>query len=209
MYQVMSNSELEYTNGILTFEGESKIGIILYPGGKVEPESYSYLGEQLSEKGYTVYIPSMAFNFAIFDTQKAEDIIQDANHIEEWYISGHSLGGVAAAKFASEHLDKVDGLVLLASYPSEKDSLKEDSLPVLSIYATNDGLTTVNDIERSKEFLPTGSQFVEVIGGNHGGFGMYGPQKGDGDADISALNQQKQIVDLINDWIKKTTNETK
>jgi hypothetical protein len=32
-------------------------GIILYPGAKVEPEAYSYIAQQLSDKGYFVGIP--------------------------------------------------------------------------------------------------------------------------------------------------------
>lgn len=131
-------------------------GFILYPGARVEPEAYSYLASMLTEQGYTVVIPSVRFNLAIADSNKADEMIS-ASPINSWYIGGHSLGGVAAAMYASESTEQLSGLFFLASYPSI--DLSESSLPVLSIYGENDGLTSEDDINESVNLLPEETDF--------------------------------------------------
>ncbi|MDG8483843.1 alpha/beta hydrolase, partial [Streptococcus pneumoniae] len=91
--------------------------IILYPGAKVEPIAYTYIGNELMKKGYSVFIPDMPFSFAIFNTNKAHDIMKVHQTIKHWYIGGHSLGGTAAAMFAEKNQRKLDGLFFFASYP--------------------------------------------------------------------------------------------
>ncbi|MBM7839148.1 hypothetical protein JOC54_002419 [Alkalihalobacillus xiaoxiensis] len=172
-------------------------GFILYPGARVEPEAYSYLASMLTEKGYTVAIPSVRFNLAIADSNKADEMIS-ASPINSWYIGGHSLGGVAAAMYASESTEQLSGLFFLASYPSI--DLSESSLPVLSIYGENDGLTSEDDINESVNLLPEETDFFEIRGGNHAQFGMYGPQSGDNDASIEANEQQQRIAELLLEW---------
>lgn len=102
------------------------------------------------------------------------------------------MGGVAAAGYAKDNQDDIEGLVLWASYPSEDMSVT--SLQAVSIYATNDGLTTEADIEDSKSKLPSSTTYVEITGGNHAQFGYYGTQRGDGEATISRADQQEQMV---------------
>lgn len=38
---------------------------------------------------------------------------------------------------------------------------------------------------------------VEIPGGNHAGFGDYGPQEGDGPAAIAPREQQEQTADAV------------
>jgi hypothetical protein len=45
--------------------------------------------------------------------------------------------------------------------------------------------------------LPEDTKYIVIEGGNHPQFGYYGPQKGDGKASISLLEQQKITVDEI------------
>ncbi|HAQ8209072.1 TPA: alpha/beta hydrolase, partial [Enterococcus faecium] len=45
--------------------------------------------------------------------------------------------------------------------------------------------------------------YVSINGGNHGGFGSYGEQKGDGEAEISNADQQTVIVNTLENWLKK------
>ena len=99
-----------------------------------------------------------------------------------------------AAQYAGANPENVDGLVLWASYPAGSNDLSGSGLQVISIYATNDGLATIQDIEASRPNLPDNTRFVAIIGGNHAGFGWYGPQNGDGEAEIAKTEQQGQIV---------------
>lgn len=72
LYILLDKSEIQYEEDWIIFnQHSSKIGIVLYPGGKVEPEAYSYYGKQLANKGYLVAIPKVRFNFALFDSNKA------------------------------------------------------------------------------------------------------------------------------------------
>jgi hypothetical protein len=65
---------------------------------------------------------------------------------------------------------------------------------IASIYASNDGLATMADIDASRPLLPPDTRWLEIAGGNHAQFGWYGPQSGDGEAAISRAEQQAQVV---------------
>lgn len=171
-------------------------GLILYPGARVPAEAYAPLARMIATKGYLVVIAYPTLNLAILSPDAAEPIMQHFSAIEHWVLAGHSLGGVAAASFASSHQAEVAGLIFLASYPSN-NSLKQAKIPVLSVYATNDLLAPVEQVEASKENLPVNARFIKIVGGNHGQFAYYGKQGGDGEASISREEQIGQTVDAI------------
>ncbi|GEN52720.1 alpha/beta hydrolase [Halobacillus faecis] len=183
-------------------EDNATKGIILYPGAKVEPAAYSYLAQQLASNGYVIGIPEMTLNLPILNSNKAQELMDRYAEVEEWYVGGHSLGGVAAASFVKEHPDETDGLILFASYPTEGSSFAKTDTPILSIYAENDGLTTESKIEETKSLLSTDTTLYKIEGGNHAQFGMYGPQKGDQPAEIPAKTQQEIIIRTIHEWIE-------
>ncbi|MGE6630207.1 alpha/beta fold hydrolase [Bacillus sp. NPDC077027] len=194
--------QIHQTKNVYTFTAQnSDTGIILYPGAKVEPLAYAYLANTFMKEGYSVFIPKMPFSFAIFDTNKAHDIMHDNKSIKHWYIGGHSLGGAAASMYAEKHEKQLDGLFFLASYPAS-DQLRDASFQVLSISGEKDGLATKDKIDQSKENLPHQTKYHEIIGGNHAQFGLYGEQKGDHAATIPAITQQKEIIDTMLHWLK-------
>ncbi len=169
-------------------------GFIFYPGGRVPHEAYAPPARAIAAEGYLSVVPSMPFGLAVLAPDTADDIIEAYPEIEQWVIGGHSLGGVMAADYAMDN-DPVEGLALWASYPQDGTDLSESELLVTSIYATEDGLTTLEDIEASRDRLPPDTVFVEIQGGNHAGFGWYGEQEGDGVATISREEQQAQVVE--------------
>ncbi|WP_226584624.1 alpha/beta hydrolase [Halobacillus litoralis] len=184
-------------------EEKNKAGLIIYPGAKVEPEAYSYIAQQLSKQGYVTGIPEVTLNLSMLSTNKAEEMIARYPSVEEWYIGGHSLGGVSAASFVHQHSDTTDGLIFLASYPSSGSDFSDTNVPVLSIYAEKDGLTTEEKINETKELLSSEkTTFYKIEGGNHAQFGIYGEQKGDNKADIPVKEQQDIIVRVILDWLQ-------
>ncbi|WP_175638417.1 alpha/beta fold hydrolase [Metabacillus schmidteae] len=205
LYTLIDESEIQYEDDWIIFNQHSttKLGIVLYPGAKVEPEAYSYYGQQLAEKGYLVAIPNVRFNFALLDSSKATKIIESYPSVEKWIIGGHSLGGVAAAKFAYDHPKKVDGVFLLGSYTSEGNDFSKTMTPILSLYAEKDGLTTVGKINETKELLSRNATIHEIKGGNHAQFGVYGFQKGDNEAAISVKKQQDEMVSVTSEWINE------
>lgn len=184
-----------------TPEKEQKnIGIIYYPGGKVEEEAYAPLMQQLADEGYTVFLVDMPFGLAVFDINAAEAIIENHPEITEWYLAGHSLGGSMAAIFAENHADKLAGLILLASYSTA--DLSQSGMPVLSIQGSEDQVIDQEKIAEYRSMLPEEQVEVVIEGGNHAQFGNYGEQSGDGKAAISAGEQQRITVDEITQFIK-------
>lgn len=177
-------------------------GLIIYPGAKVEPEAYAPLANKIAQAGYEVIITPMPLNFAIFDSNAADEVISKFPNIKNWVISGHSLGGVMAAKYASEN-SNIKGVIFYASYP-QGDELKDSNIEVTSIYGSLDGVANLEKIVGSKDLLPASTTFVEIIGGNHAQFGSYGEQSGDNPAEISvdeqiekAANASIELLDKI------------
>lgn len=171
-------------------EDDVDTGLIIYPGARVDPRSYAPTAREIAEEGFLVVIAPMRLNLAVLSPNAASDVIDSFPELDRWVVGGHSLGGVMAARYAEN--EAVDGLVLWASYPN--DDLSDSNLPIISIYGSNDGLTTLEDIEESKEDLPPDTRYVEIEGGNHAQFGWYGEQRGDNEASISREEQQDIIV---------------
>ena len=186
---------------------EPDSGVILYPGGRVDARSYAPAARALAEEGYLAVITPMPLNLAVFDPDAAADVIAAFPQIETWIVGGHSLGGAMAAGYAEGNADAVDGLVLWASYPAD-DKLSTRTEPaVTSIYATNDMVSTLEDIEASRANLPAETRWVEIAGGNHAQFGWYGEQPGDGQATISREEQQEQIVNATAEFLESLEAE--
>jgi len=184
----------------ITFNPKATIpdtGMIVYPGGRVDPRSYAPAASSIAQQGYLVVIVPMPLNLAVFGVDKAQDVINAYPDIDNWIIGGHSLGGSMAASFTNGNPGSVDGLFFWASYPAGSDDLSGTGIPVISIYATLDGLATSEDIESSRLLLPPGTIWVEIQGGNHAQFGWYGEQGGDNPATISRESQQTEIINAM------------
>lgn len=173
--------------------GPADTGLVFYPGGRVPAEAYAPPLRAIAEAGYLTVAPSMPFGLAVLTPDVARDVVAAHPEVERWVVGGHSLGGAMAAQFAAGD-DGVDGLVLWAAYPAGGTDLSASAIAATSVYATEDGLTSLEEIEASRAQLPPTTVFVEIAGGNHAGFGWYGEQDGDGTADISREEQQAQVV---------------
>lgn len=177
--------------------GTSATGFIFYPGGRVQAAAYAPLGKAVANEGYHAIIVPMPFNLAILAPDAADDVMAAFPQVSRWVIGGHSLGGVMAARYANSHPDQIDGLVLVAAYPEDGVDLSRSRLAVTTIYAELDGLSEPSQIEDSFSFLPPDAIKVMIAGGNHAGFGWYGPQSGDNPAAISRQDQQEQLSQAI------------
>jgi len=167
-------------------------GFVFYPGGKVDYRAYAPALKLIAAQGYFVVVSPAPLNLAFFDVNAAARIQAAYPEVANWFVGGHSLGGVAASSYAANH-PEVKGVVLWASYPAD-DSLKKNGTNVISIYGTKDGLAGVDTIDESRLLLPAGAEFVAIEGGNHAQFGSYGPQDGDNEATISPEEQWSQTA---------------
>jgi len=176
-------------------------GLILYPGGRVDPHAYAPIARALAEHGYLVVIVPMPLNLAVLGYDRARDVMVAYPDIQHWVIGGHSLGGAMAAHFAYKHPDLVQGLVLYAAYPPKSDDLSGQSIKTISIIGSRDGLGTVQGVEGTRQLLPESTQYVVIEGGNHAQFGSYGKQPGDAEATIARSEQQSQAVQATLDLL--------
>ncbi|MGE8055841.1 alpha/beta hydrolase [Bacillus mycoides] len=180
---------------------EAKIGIVFFQGAKVEVESYGYLGEGLANNGHFVVMPKLPLNLAILGTNVVDSIIEKYPKIQKWYVAGHSMGGAMISRYDFRHEEKINGIILLASYPA--DDFSTGNIPMLSIYGEVDGLATVEKIENSKKLMSKNTAMHMIKGGNHANFGMYGEQKGDNASLITSKAQRDETVKVIEQWLLK------
>ena len=197
-------SEIHQAYSIIPVCYEMERAMIFYPGGLVQPDAYIPLAVKIAEElNMAVFIQKMPLNLAMLGSKRAEKILNTYDYIDTWYMGGHSLGGVMAASFIYDNPQIFDSLILLASYPMEKKSLKEVDISVLSINGTLDGLVEEDKINLSVEHLPGEAVFKKIEGGNHAQFGSYGMQKGDNPAEISEIEQQKEVVEYIKLFLER------
>lgn len=203
--EVLNKGDVDYqkTGDTIVFNPENNKmnkGIIFYPGGKVDYLSYIPLMQRIAKEGYTCVLMKMPFNLAVFNQNAADKPIDQYKNVESWYIAGHSLGGAMGSIYASKNEDKIDGLILLGSYPSA--DLSTSNLKMLSIYGSNDEILNKDSFEDNKKNAPQNTKYIEIKGGNHAYYGNYGEQEDDGKALITAEEQQDITVEEILNFLK-------
>ncbi len=151
----------------------SRGGVILYPGANCDIRGYAPVLRELARAGYTVVGVPMPFNFAIFAPWRASAVMEDFPEIDDWVLIGHSMGGAMAGHYASQHPERLAGLILWDAYPPEWADLSALPLKVWSIHrATPDG-------EMSEKFkpwvrlFPADTAWVPIPGGIHMYFGAF------------------------------------
>lgn len=180
-------------NGSL-FDGPGKEkAMVFYPGAKVDSAAYAPMLSHLAARGIDVFLVRMPMHLAFLNPDAAAELMA-AYDYPQWILAGHSLGGVMAGRFAASHPKNVQGLVLLAAYPTQDIS---PSIKLLSIYGTNDAHMNKSAYAASKAHWPQDARELVLQGGNHAQFGYYGMQKYDGVATLPAPDQQQQTVDAI------------
>lgn len=180
-------------------------GLVFYPGARVPPEAYAWIGRFLALQGHAVYIARFPLNFAIFASDRALSAFRALPEVAVWAIGGHSQGGAMAASWLHGWTGPVRGLVLLASWPPDSSSFADSPLRVLSVSASQDGLATPAKIAQTSRLLPSGAVRMLIAGGNHAGFGTYGIQEGDGVAIISAERQRKETAEAVSSFLEALT----
>lgn len=174
---------------------EAAYGLVLYPGAKVDPAAYVPLACELAQRGVFCAVVKMPFNFAFLGVNAAGDVMAAYPHVGAWWVGGHSLGGAMAAQFAADNPDKLAGVALLAAYSTA--DLSRTGLKAEVVYGSADGVLNRQKLAECEANLPAGAQTLVIEGGNHAGFGDYGPQAGDGEATIPAHDQQAQTAEAI------------
>ena len=190
----------ELSDGSVAYiPSEYTVGVIFYPGGKVDYTAYEPLMKALAGKGILAVLVNMPFNLAVLKSGAAKGIPEEFPTVDSWYMAGHSLGGSMAASYISKNADKFDGLILLASYSTA--DLSDSDIKVASIYGSLDGVMNREKYEECKANLPSDLSESVIDGGNHAGFGMYGEQRNDGISTITSVSQITLTADIIAEFV--------
>ena len=180
---------------------EAEAGLIFYPGGKVEFTAYAPLMAELAQQNILCVLLKMPLNLAVLDMDAAQGIPELFPQIEHWYLAGHSLGGSMAASFAGKQPGTYEGLILLAAYSTA--DLTETGLKVCSLYGDRDGVLNREKYQQYRANLPEDTLELVLEGGNHAGFGSYGPQEGDGTSTLEPGVQLQWTADRILEFIQE------
>ena len=187
-----------WEDGSVVFDpGAAERVLIFYPGGRVEHTAYAPLLRSLAEEGWLCVLVKMPLDLAVLDADAAAGVAERFPQVEDWYVGGHSLGGAMAASYAAEHAAELEGLLLLAAYSTA--DLSDSGLAVWSVYGSEDTVLNGEKYARCRSNLPEDTREVVLEGGSHALFGDYGPQKGDGEAAITAMEQVALTVELLAD----------
>ncbi len=184
---------------------KAEIGLIFYPGGKVEAESYAPLLHSLAENGVLSVLVTMPGNLAVLDMNAANGIKEEFPTVSTWYMAGHSLGGSMACSYLAENAGDFSGVILLASYSTA--DLSKLPLKVLSVYGSNDGVLNMEKYEEFKTNLPQDFSEKIIDGGCHAYFGAYGAQEGDNEPGITRDEQISITANAILDFTEGQTDK--
>ncbi len=195
-------------------------GLIIYPGAHSAVRGYVKVMTKIAEAGYLVVAPKMPLGYAFLAPDRAEEVYEAYPNIQHWFLAGHSLGGAMAGLYASKNGDKLAGLAFWDAYPPESSNLTDLKVPTLLIHRATPqgGLPQIYKVKR--QFYPKSTEWVPILGGNHGQFGdnvggMYkemdsfvamseGMEPEKWEATISRDEQQAIIVDTMLDWFRRT-----
>ncbi|MFC1670888.1 alpha/beta hydrolase [Spirochaetota bacterium] len=208
---IESNGTIMFTSNNSTLVSSVNSGLIIYPGGSIDPRAYAVAAQTIAKTGFKVFIVPMKGMIAFTGITRADKVISENNDtIDNWFMAGHSLGGVGSIMYiknsdnSSIHTDEVLGLILWGTYCTPSIDISENNTTaVLSIYGTKDGLSTVEEILgiSSVSSLPASTQYEAIVGGNHSQFGYYGGQDGDFEADITREEQHNQFISKTIDFM--------
>ena len=186
------------------FDGPSDdSALVFYPGAYVESTAYAPLLRELATNGLDVCLLKVPLSLAVFAPNAADEALKEHNY-ENWYIGGHSLGGVMACKYASGHPDSFAGVILFASYPNEK---LPDNIAEIIVVGSEDKVLNWSNLEKGRSY--SSNNYIEYVvqGGNHAQFGSYGEQRGDGEASISAEEQIRIASTFVIEKIKELVTD--
>jgi hypothetical protein len=190
----------------ITFEARNTTpaaGLIFYPGGGVDPRVYAPILKDLAKWGYLVALVPMPGNVALAGYGRADGVIAGIPTITDWFLAGHSLGGVGVEAYVKEHPTTARGFIHWASYGATEFDIHEVELPGVSIYGTADGKATPQEVQDGAAFLPQGTGFVRLDGANHVQFGHLCDMADDLSPDISRDRQQELVVAATRQFVER------
>ncbi|KAL3924747.1 MAG: hypothetical protein SGILL_000857 [Bacillariaceae sp.] len=195
--------------------------LVFYPGMLIDHLAYSTVLGNLSDQGILVLLVNAGPSRMCNEVASVEHLKRLQHEIstlmgitvKEWTIGGHSLGGMVAANLTQQRGFPSDITQLVQwAIPGEPCNLfksKHVLKSVLRISASKDEIVKpfqLGDTHIRDKFPPNCDVQLEmIVGGNHAGFGHYGPQifpGKDGERGIVLEQQQVKVVQWTSQFIQ-------
>ena len=184
------------TLALLPISEAAPSGLVFIVGAGVAPRAYVPMLRPIAAKGHPVFVVALPFRIAPLERHKiaavdrARGIVEKDQSARSWVVAGHSLGGALACRVAAETPDRLKALVLIGTSHPKRMDLSNARIPITKVFASNDGIATVEMINATRNLLPGATRWIEIPGGNHSQFGHYGRQLFDGSPTTSRERQQ-------------------
>lgn len=176
------------------------IGLVYYPGARVDPESYvPTAAETVADRDVVVVIVDMPLNLAVLGQRRADGARELFPAVDSWAVGGHSLGGAMACRYAAANAADLDAVVLHAAY-CDRD-ISDTDLRVLSVLGDSDGVIDTKRERERRVNLPPETRIVELAGVNHAGFGAYGTQRGDEAVETNPREMRATVGNVTGRWL--------
>ncbi len=189
-------------DGSLIFSPENPMAVLIfYPENRIDFKAYENLMLYCAEYRILSVLVKIPLHQTAFGKNTADSYVKKYADYDNIFVGGHGKGGTAAAEYALENADKLNGVVLLGSY--SKENISDSGLSVISIYGSEDKILNSSKYEKCKANLPDYMTEHVIAGGNHSLFGSYGTQKGDGEALIEYEEQLSETVSVFFSHILK------
>jgi pimeloyl-ACP methyl ester carboxylesterase len=179
---------VEETDGSLIYTpaNSNGYGIMIMHGALILPKSYTKSAAYFASRGYTVYLPKGLGRMSIAAVNSSA-IRADQMNVKQWFLIGHSMGGMAVLEIAATHNLQIAAVALWAtSMPSDYSKL---DIPILFIWGDADGLLPAERFINAQHNLPNTVEYVTLKGANHKNFALYSHQFFDGEASIDWAQQ--------------------
>ena len=176
---------------------EVDTALVFYPGAYCDPRGYAEPLSRIAAAGFLVVAVPMPFHLAVLNVGAMDDVRGDFPEIRRWFLGGHSLGGAMASNYAKANADRVDGLIIWDSHPSDADTLVDVDFPVTLIHRADPNGVAPTLYQEKFHLFPESAAITGVPGGNHMNFGNFiVPPDGyqDVEATIPARRQQDIAV---------------
>ncbi|MGI9308423.1 MAG: alpha/beta hydrolase [Gammaproteobacteria bacterium] len=183
---------------------QPQTGMIFYPGGECDERGYAELLNAIAAEGYLVVLVPMPLQLAVLAPNKAEDVTEAFPAIENWAISGHSLGGAMAARYVYNHPGEMQGLLFWDAYPPETDDISNRDLAVRLIHRSDETSKPPDYYTQYFPLLPDHMDMRPIIGGSHINFGRFIPAERFRTAEPATIpieDQHQQIVSHSVDFL--------
>lgn len=162
-------------------------GIVIMHGALIKPQSYAGTAAYFARLGYTVFLPHGGFwRLPVNAVDDVATQVADFG-IDDWYLIGHSMGGLASLELLQRNSLEVRAVALWgAGMPFDFTTA---NAPLLFLWGDDDGILPAHRFETVRTNLPGDTRYVTIEGGNHRNFAMYSHQFFDNDGSLDWREQ--------------------